>query len=206
VLHGYLLEYSSGDGLFVRNVTTNATTYVVEHLGYIAFQFRVAAITMLNDQLVCGSYSEKSKPNYPKISEPRVEPRNVSVRQLGKDSLVVTWDPIDGDLVGGPIKGYIIRYLVATASDIHIKTVTVPRKVDTKKILNDVTSDAWYKIEVSAFTALEAGTKLKGPFSKEEWIRTSPASGTIWCFCYVLFTSDHVDLQVCLPRRSTSNL
>ena len=69
-IHGYLLEYSSVDGLFVRNVTARATTKIIGNLNYFAFQFRVAAIGVLNDRIVCGNYSDKSQPaaGFPKIS------------------------------------------------------------------------------------------------------------------------------------------
>ena len=70
VIHvlGYLLEYSSVDGLFVRNMTANTMTTIIKNLNYVAFQFRVAAIGVLNDRLVCGDYSDVSQPIFPKVS------------------------------------------------------------------------------------------------------------------------------------------
>ena len=68
VILGYLLEYSSAGGRFVRNTTANTTTKVIENLNYVPFQFRVAALGVLSDQLVCSKYSNALKPVYPKVS------------------------------------------------------------------------------------------------------------------------------------------
>ena len=119
--------------------------------------------------------------NSASFSDPFVEPRNVVVHQFGKNKLVVTWGPIDENLAGGPIKGYVIRLsqLSSVITLSETRDVTVLRKDGTRAVLKDVSSDTWYIIEVSAVTVSETGTELKGPFSKAVRIRTSAASGTV---------------------------
>ena len=115
------------------------------------------------------------------LSDPSVEPRNVVVSQFGKDKLVVAWDRIDENFAGGPIKSYVIHlsqlFSVMTLNE--ARNVTVLGVVGTTAVLNGVSSDTWYKVEVSAVTVSETGTELKGPFSKTVRIKTPAAASTV---------------------------
>ena len=64
----YLLEYSTLDNLFARNVTVNGTDVVFENLNYMKFRFRIASIINDQDKLVCSNFSHFSRPVTPNIS------------------------------------------------------------------------------------------------------------------------------------------
>ena len=92
----------------------------------------------------------------------------------------MTWDPIDENLTGGPVKGYVIHLsrLISRMSHNETRDVIVLRENGTRRVLNGLSADAWYKVEVSAIvTAGKTGIELKGPFSRAVRIKTPAAAG-----------------------------
>ena len=64
----YLLEYSTVDNLFARNVTVNGTNVVLEDLNHLEFRFGIASIINDKDRLVCSKFSYVSGAVAPNIS------------------------------------------------------------------------------------------------------------------------------------------
>ena len=109
-----------------------------------------------------------------------MEPRNVVVSPSWNGWPVVTWNPIEEIFARGPFNNSYVIWLSRLSSAMTPDDVTVFQENGTRAILNGVSPDTWYKVEVAAVTVSETGKKLRGPFSKAIRIQTPAAAGIRW--------------------------